>query len=157
MRPILCPAGTYSSLTGLSKREECALCPLGYYCELGTTTDPVLCPAGRVGDAEGMRNEACNRPCPPGYWCGNGTTNATQNPCPANTFVDRAGAKSVEECQACGHHMNSTPGSRICKVMECPAGEVSPDGTYLTGGCTQCKPGTHDLNLPAPATIVSQS
>ena len=49
-RPVPCAAGTYNALT---KQVDCTACPIGYFCEEGTSEyESNTCPKGlcRTGD-----------------------------------------------------------------------------------------------------------
>ena len=46
--PVACLAGTWSSTSGLSSREQCTDCPMGSFCGEGVS-QPHPCPAGSVG------------------------------------------------------------------------------------------------------------
>ena len=60
-----CPLGTYANGTGLSRLEQCAPCPAGYFCP-----SPGLigeCPAGTVSNASSTSQLQCV--CAPGFTC----------------------------------------------------------------------------------------
>jgi hypothetical protein len=94
-----CPRGTYSATGGGADLGACALCLSGRVCANNGTSIPA--------------------PCPPGSYCPPGTSSATGTLCPASTFNNATGARTVRECAAC------LPGS-FC---------ASPGLTAPTGLC----------------------
>ncbi|KAG8524769.1 hypothetical protein J0S82_017747 [Galemys pyrenaicus] len=84
--PQLCPAGTYSNLTG---QASCFSCPAGYYCPEGTTS-------------------YSRHPCPAGFYCPRGecTKYATQFPCPRGYYNPDPLTQSLDSCLPCpaGHY-----------------------------------------------------
>lgn len=79
--PILCPAGTYSSINGSSSRACEGQCLAGYYCLEGSTSSTQYpCPAGRFGKL-GMVDENCAGACAAGYYCPSTSTSPLQKEC----------------------------------------------------------------------------
>lgn len=101
-----CPAGTFSSATGLMWQSQCLLCPVGYYCPQGCSA-PVaaaagyyidfpgatsinaqkLCPAGQSCSTPGQSLTFGGTPCPRGKYCPAGTSVPVN--CPAGTWSDQ--------------------------------------------------------------------
>ena len=60
-----CAAGSYGHLPNLTALDQCAVCPIGHYCEAGTAT-PIACPAGTYlpnvpGQRSGYSRQNCLR------------------------------------------------------------------------------------------------
>ena len=60
-----CAAGSYGHLPTLTAADQCAVCPIGHYCEAGTAT-PIACPAGTYlpnvpGQRSGYSRQSCLR------------------------------------------------------------------------------------------------
>ncbi|XP_074535630.1 uncharacterized protein LOC141797845 [Halichoeres trimaculatus] len=99
-RPVSCPAGTYTNLTGQS---VCSRCPAGYYCPEKT-------------------GNFTKFPCPPGFYCPDGTRHATQYPCPRGYYNPEPMTQSLDSCLPCppGHYCEK---ERLTKVSgKCKAG-----------------------------------
>ncbi len=108
-----CPAGKYNPYTGAKSASDCLWCPPGSYCQAGASA-----PTG---------------PCALGYWCGNGSTNATANPCPADTYRNVTGATAQSDCSLC-------PSGSYCPIatsnpLTCPAGSYCLTGTSNPAPC----------------------
>ncbi|KAM6933259.1 uncharacterized protein FYW49_001626 [Xenentodon cancila] len=98
-RPMPCPAGTYTNLTG---QPVCSRCPAGYYCP------------EKNGDFTKF-------PCPPGFYCPDGTKHATQFPCPRGYYNPEPMTQSLDSCLPCppGHYCEKerlTKASGKCKA-----------------------------------------
>ena len=76
-----CPAGTYSSNTGLIADTSCIDCPAGSYCTAGSVAVTGLCD--------------------PGHWCPVKSGTATENTCPLGTYSASTGLKTENECTVC--------------------------------------------------------
>lgn len=111
----LCPAGTWSSNTGLDSSSDCKACTEGIYCVAGRKAD--ACVAGYIclesadsptpkcvdedgNDADPPDDCAVEAyECPLGYYCVEGTEEPVQ--CPLGTFTSETGARQKEQCADC--------------------------------------------------------
>lgn len=114
-----CPAGTFSSATGLPAAAECAPCSSGSFCaSTGLTAPTGLCSAGYVCTARATvaspTDNVTGYACPTGAYCTAGSSIETS--CPPGTFNNATrGVSLAAACRPC------TPG------FTCPdAGTVSP-------------------------------
>ncbi|KAE9138231.1 hypothetical protein PF007_g1495 [Phytophthora fragariae] len=136
--PIICPAGTYSNLTGQDSMSDCTPTPAGFYSLAGA-----LQPSGV---------------CSPGFYCPLRSTSQTQVPCPARYYLNRTMGQSEEDCALCVSGSYCPVGTAY--PITCPAGyycrtgisspEPCPIGTYAnaTGlraveDCLACPPGMY--------------
>ncbi|GKT33090.1 hypothetical protein ADUPG1_007102, partial [Aduncisulcus paluster] len=135
------------------------LCPIGQYCEAGTTAAED-CPAGTYRSSTGAGSESDCTSCPPGkyceteglttttgscqagYYCTGGATVATQYKCPAGTYSSSTGNSSKYYCKPCpaGYYCGeaSTGGTECSEGHYCPASSgtesACPKGTYALSG-----------------------
>jgi len=159
-----CPAGTFSSATGLSNVTQCTQCTGGFYCDtqnLTAVSGPCdagyFCRSGSdsqqpsgllVGDAG---------PCPAGSYCLQQTSEPT--PCPSGSFNNQTKLTLESQCQDCspGYYCE-TPGLTV-PTGQCNAGfycilssnASSPSTTDATGG--PCPAGSYcptGSSLPIP-------
>ncbi|KAL7831753.1 hypothetical protein AOLI_G00293010 [Acnodon oligacanthus] len=121
-----CPRGTYSTKIGNDGREDCVVCPEGYYCKEGTSK-PTPCPPTTYRQIKGgQRPEDCSV-CPAGYFCPH---SATVNPrvCGTGSYSD----EGSNECLPClpGHYCSdeTTSEEAMLRVMVCPAGFLCSQG-----------------------------
>ncbi|KAG1697654.1 hypothetical protein DVH05_016093 [Phytophthora capsici] len=136
--PVICPAGTYSNLTGQDSISDCTPTPAGYFSVAGA-----LEPTGV---------------CSPGFYCPLRSTSRTQVPCPARYYLNRSMGQSEEDCAVCVSGSYCPIGSAY--PTTCPAGyycrtgisspEPCPIGTYATAtglrtveDCVPCPPGLY--------------
>ena len=122
-----CPAGTYSTSSGVQSKDECTACDAGYYCQyyglLATTSQ---CDAGYYCTEYAFTNQPWIESalqygrCPQGYYCTAGTTSGTA--CPAGTYNPSYGAESLSGC------------------VSCPAGYACPNTATVTYSI-QCRRG----------------
>ncbi|ETO67181.1 hypothetical protein F444_15794 [Phytophthora nicotianae P1976] len=136
--PIICPAGTYSNLTGQDTMSDCTPTPAGYFSLAGA-----LEPTGV---------------CSPGFYCPIRSTSRTQVPCPPRYYLNRTMGQSEDDCAVCVSGSYCPIGTAY--PVTCPAGyycrtgiaspEPCPIGTYsnATGlrtvdDCLQCPPGMY--------------
>ena len=154
--PIPCPPGHYGDVIRLQLCKVCALgqysiegseictdCPAGKYCPAPHIT-PRTCPAATFSTAKA---HTCT-PCTPGKYCPEGSISDTQScptghycnyvasigfggigkiPCPAGTYRDTEGAKSMSECTKCTAG-NYCPEGTITPII-CPKGHICPEGS----------------------------
>jgi hypothetical protein len=134
-----CPAGTYSSLTGLANETQCTVCPGGSYCsEINATAVSGPCSPGyycaygsnMVAPSGGNSGDAGI--CPVGHYCKSGTSVPTA--CPAGTFNKATMVTSESGCTSClpGYYCNQTG-------LEFPVGLCEP-GFYCLGGSVSSQP-----------------
>ncbi|KAG2866757.1 hypothetical protein PC113_g2544 [Phytophthora cactorum] len=136
--PIICPAGTYSNLTGQDSMSDCTPTPAGYFSLAGAL------------ESTGV--------CSPGFYCPLRSTSRTQVPCPARYYLNRTMGQSEDDCALCVSGSYCPIGTAY--PVTCPAGyycrtgiaspEPCPIGTYAnaTGlrtvdDCLQCPPGMY--------------
>ena len=75
-----CAAGTYSTSTSLASGTECAPCPVGFVCELGTSVPQPMCGEQQYRPAENSSASECKLcDAVPGVICGANPTIATLN------------------------------------------------------------------------------
>ncbi|OAF67357.1 hypothetical protein A3Q56_04909, partial [Intoshia linei] len=148
-KPIPCPIGTYSDVTGLKAVEECKSCKAGSCCPTMGMISP-------------------NTKCVKGYYCPEKTGNCKTYACPQGTYRSMTGATSFQDCQPCpsGKYCD-TVGLEIfkdCKIGHfCPANsrfaQPCPIGTYSNSiglvrmdQCVKCPGGKYcagvGLNQP---------
>ncbi|KAK1786529.1 hypothetical protein P4O66_017651 [Electrophorus voltai] len=152
-----CPWGTYSTKMGNGGKENCIVCPEGYYCKEGTSK-PTACPPATFRQMKGgQRLEDCFV-CPAGYSCPHA---ATVNPrvCGTGSYsvsTPSAGDEKYdmhylnlgryvyyipsnspqdegsEECLPClpGHYCSdeTTSEEAMRRVMVCPPGFLCSKG-----------------------------
>ncbi|OQS02383.1 hypothetical protein THRCLA_21431 [Thraustotheca clavata] len=100
-----CPPRYYLNRTQGRSQDDCAVCPAGKYCTIGTSV-PMVCPQG--------------------YYCITGTSEP--EPCPLGTFGNSTGLKMMEDCFTClpGMYCDGT-------ALTNPSGPCDA-GFYCTGG-----------------------
>lgn len=67
-RQYPCPAGTFSSQTGLHDAEQCKSCPMGSYCPEGSTA-PTACSIGTYNARPDARTSTACQSCEAGWSC----------------------------------------------------------------------------------------
>lgn len=113
--PALCPAGSWSSLTGRSS--ACNLCPAATFSAATGATNYTSCqdcPLGFQCPSAGM---AAPLPCPAGYKSAPSGLSCVE--CPAGTFNQMPGNNASQPCSPC-------PAGHICR-----AGTVFPEGALV--------------------------
>jgi hypothetical protein len=130
-QPLLCPAGVYGDVTGLSTIGCSRTCPLGFFCPPGSI-DPYSnpCAAGKFGGTTGLTNESCSGNCSAGYFCPQSSTKATQIACRPGEYSLYGAAI----CSECGVGKFSTGASSNCS--SCLSGYYTA-GTG-SSGCSEC-------------------
>ncbi len=118
-----CPAGTYSTGTGLQSSAECVICPAGYYCAAGSTAAGVkACLAGTYNPSTGKSVVGDCLACTAGYYC----------PTVATTAMI-----------ACGYGMYSDVSATACTT--CPltyyCTTTTTTAAQITAGTVACDPG----------------
>ncbi|KAM4567238.1 uncharacterized protein PAE49_010636 isoform 2-T2 [Odontesthes bonariensis] len=126
--PELCPAGTFSPVSGLTNEAGCQPCTAGFYCReagLRAPTGPCgqghWCPPGQT--------VATALPCPHGHFCLEGSS--APEPCPMGTYQDRDKQSSCAVCEAgyyCDFRLHPANASLL---RPCPKGHYCPAGTAL--------------------------
>ncbi|KAG8568304.1 hypothetical protein GDO81_013953 [Engystomops pustulosus] len=131
--PTPCPANTVRSSPGGRYREDCVLCPRGYWCKEGNPV-PVLCP--------------------PGFYCsgGNQTVSGhTVEPqeCPDHTYRALPGAEKAGDCQPCPPgYFCKLPGTVLYEDSPCPPGYWCPgssDPLACPAGTLRNEPGASSI------------
>ena len=135
--PLLCPIGTFNSLTGLGDDSECTLCTAGSHCsEPGLSSVSGQCRAGYYCPTGSSNVTAII--CPAGYFCTAGLPKPL--PCPRGTYSPVEGITSVGSCTQCKAGMycdrtNLTAPTGACSPgYHCPPGQKSP--TPVLYNCT---------------------
>jgi hypothetical protein len=80
-----CPAGKYSSGSQKVASTCSQICPMGYYCPVGSIK-PLKCPGGRYGSAEGLSVSECSGTCNSGYFCPPGSTSSNMYVCGNSSY-----------------------------------------------------------------------
>jgi len=96
----LCPAGTYGSTSTLEESGCSGVCPVGYFCPIGTV-NPVPCPAGSFGDTSGLTVSQCSGLCFPGHWCPAASVSPTQRICASGRVGEGFGLATSECSDLC--------------------------------------------------------
>jgi hypothetical protein len=168
---FFCPAGTFSTLSGLTAQSQCQACPAGSYCQSAgivaptgscmagfhcisgasspTPTDGVtglLCPLGKICLA-GTVSPAL---CPPGTLApptlGNAAFSACLR-CPATQYCDLFGASAASGPCAAGYVCTGGANASVPTTASgypCVAGYYCPSGTT---GMLQCQAGSYNPDL----------
>jgi hypothetical protein len=108
-----CPAGTYSSSTGLSSSAQCTTCPVGSYCTGGQSV--TTCTAGAYGASTGLGSSGQCTTCPIGSYC----TGGSRTSCPAGTLGTATGLTAAASCTtvrtpACPNMAACAPNAPSC-------------------------------------------
>ena len=132
-----CPQGTIGARSGLAEKTECQPCPLGKFCSLSGLSVPsgdcapgYWCTTGSI-DMFGKTVSMSFSECPSGFYCPEGTQ--SPRPCPAGTFSNITGSKSIMSCKLC-------PAGMFCPV----SGASSPAG--VCDGGFWCRSGSRSRN-----------
>ena len=118
-----CPAGTYSTGTGLKNANECTICPAGYYCAAGSTVAGVtICPIGKYNPSTGKSLATDCLTCTAGHYC----------PTPGLTAM-----------LDCGYGKYSDAAATVCIICPWTYYCNTPTTTLasITGGAVDCQPG----------------
>ncbi len=110
---VACPAGTFRGAVGGASVVDCAVCPAGMVCVIGTAV-PVVCPIGSY--------------CPPG------TQSSLQFRCPVGTFGASLGLSTLSSCSACLAGMACTASGLSQPDVSCSA------GYFCLGGAASSTP-----------------
>ncbi|CAG5113760.1 Oidioi.mRNA.OKI2018_I69.chr2.g7850.t1.cds [Oikopleura dioica] len=113
-----CPAGTYNNQTGMSRVEDCVVCPAGSFCGSGDS-DFTQCEPGSYSDQTGILSQSeCDR-CPAGYKCSGGSSVEV---CGIGFYSDY-GAKDCLICEKGRYcHLNTTTYEDMWFYNVCPEG-----------------------------------
>lgn len=140
-----CPAGTYSSNTGLHDASECTPCDPGRYCDAGSTSVSGSCNSGYVCPRGADRADPTGTfgfdptdtatynvpgPCPIGHYCPVGSSYPV--PCPEGTYQTATGQAVCLDCPAgryCDETGISTAADLAAKL--CAAGHFCSGGTKV--------------------------
>uniref|UniRef100_A0A7M5XIK9 Tyrosine-protein kinase ephrin type A/B receptor-like domain-containing protein n=1 Tax=Clytia hemisphaerica TaxID=252671 RepID=A0A7M5XIK9_9CNID len=121
--PDKCPAGKYSSQTGLEREDQCTACEFGEYCEtagLNATSgkcDPGFYCYRGANSPNNPTDDGTSGPCPIGHYCPLGTSHPRG--CPAGTYMPVTGQS---ECFPCMEGYYCPANSTDYKPYPCPAG-----------------------------------
>ena len=160
-----CPAGTYSTATGLFDVSGCTQCDGGWYCDSPNATAVTgrcdagyYCTSGSDTATPDTGNTGVAGPCPTGHYCGQQTT--TPDPCPRGTYNNQTKLTAQSQCTDCsyGKYCGSTGLTEptgdcyagfYCLLRAeypnnptvdstggpCPVGHYCPNGTSYPLGC----------------------
>lgn len=165
---VPCPAGYYSTSTGLKSVQECTGCDPGTYCEgIGKTAPTGNCSAGYYcshnASVPAPTDGITGNKCPVGHYCPIGTAqpklcspgfytdtelNAVCLICPAGKYCTNG--SNPQDCPP-GYYCPAGTGQNW---QGCPSGTFSNDvGLKNETQCTQCTPGYYcaNMNLTAPS------
>ena len=118
-----CPAGKFCNTTGLTTDDDAPLCPVGFYCELGTPR-PEPCPAGTLRDTPGAENVSqCNN-CTLGSFCESASSSAT-GLCLDGFYCDGQ-AKSPDQTICPSGSVCDCGASKCSEPQDCPQGQACP-------------------------------
>ena len=149
-----CPAGTHYNASAeiSSSKDDCAICPQGTACSIGSIQPRlcapgtfgnlpeqqlcVSCPPGTFQEAKGAT--ACN-PCTEGYYCDLGAAAAL--PCPAGKRRDPSLTvmTSEQDCIPCGEGTFCPVGA--AEATACAPGTYNDEAQQPT--CKRCAAGTY--------------
>merc|ERR1712072_1086092 len=127
-----CPQGTYSDAVN----SACVACPIGTTSPIGSKSEKMC-----VADSAG---------CPMGTYGTGGNSECTA--CPPGSFLNFAGATSVDQCRKCPGKLPSPAGSfskRACGTGDkCPAGTFAKQRGALFF-CKKCPENTYSAEVGA--------
>ncbi|XP_023933458.1 uncharacterized protein LOC106181652, partial [Lingula anatina] len=139
--PLDCPPGTFSNITHATSRDNCTICPKGYYCrDNGATAPAGQCKAGHIcyesalDDDPVFNNDTAGNKtiilwgdrCPAGHYCLQGTAEPT--PCPRGTYNPDKGGASIAACLDCD------PGTYCAAAGLTHVSGLCSAGYFCTGG-----------------------
>ena len=168
---MACPAGTFSTSTGLLSAAACSPCQAGTYSPAaGSTVSStcLLCQAGTYQTGTGMQSSLACTACSAGYYatgtgftlasncvaCAAGTFSATTGAnlasvclsCSAGKYSGTTGASSSQVCTACsaGYYATGTGFTAVSNCLACAAGTFSATtGASLASVCLSCSAGKY--------------
>ena len=125
-----CPAGSFSSETGLTSKSGCTACADKWSAAGSTACELESCPVGTYHPVSST-SKACEG-CPGGKYLplsGKTSVEECSGSCPAGTYSSETGLIAITQCEVCppGKYTEET-GQSSCK--DCPLGRVnyvSPD------------------------------
>jgi len=157
-----CPAGTYSTSTGLKHLSECTICEAGYYCPEATTyATRKICAKGTYQPDTKKGADTDCLPCKEGYFCDeDGMTYMKE------CGLGKYSGASAQKCIDCPmtYYCNSPTTTKTAidtNAITCEAGYVClgsvgeypkdsllcPEGHFCLARCvdpTPCEPGTYN-------------
>ena len=144
--PLLCPIGTFNSMTGLGYENQCTQCTAGSHCSVpGLSSVSGKCKAGFYCPTGSSNMTAVT--CPAGHYCLAGLSKPLA--CPRGTYNPIEGRTSLSNCVSCqsGMYCDRTnltaPAGKCSPGYYCPSGQSSP--TPILYNCTvghYCPSGT---------------
>ena len=135
-----CPKGTYGPHTMAEKKEDCKICPAGYYCEdKGLNSTSGECDAGYYCEAGSTDARPKEGLCPIGSYCPNGVAQPVE--CDVGMFCDRTGLHEPSGPCSSGYYCernSSTPEPTESNVGSfCPPGHYCVSGSFRPQPCPQ--------------------
>ena len=146
---IECPAGTYNDSTGATDLSSCKQCSAGTYSSGKGNTKCSSCEAGKYSD---VGSSSCLS-CKAGYACKvtAGLSSMTiLEPCPAGTYSNKTGLKSLDQCISCESGTTSVAGSTKCVDSTYNITYELNGGVQGSNPVTSYKKSTDTFNLPSP-------
>ncbi len=157
-----CPAGTFSTGTGVIGVAACSSCQAGTYSPGVGITDSNTCQSCQAGTYQtgtGMQTNLACTACTAGYYAtGTGFTLASNClACSAGTYGLTAGLTVCATCAAGTYSV--TAGASLASVCTaCPAGTYGlTAGASLASVCVQCVAGTYGLTAGVSLASVCTS
>ena len=164
-----CPAGYACAYNTSIADLHSALCPVGFYCPLGTAT-PIAPPSGQQSSTWGQAyptpcapgtysvvnatggTPACTA-CPSGYECAAMGT-SVPTPCPSGFYRDMSsGAVRCESC-AVGSFWEGVGGASPSVCVSCAEGTTSMPGSASSSACVPVQSATCADSPSSTAAVV---
>jgi hypothetical protein len=142
-----CPAGSFSSRTGMMTSDACAPCPAGSFAANQGSANCTLCPAGTFSSSTAQSSADTCQPCVVGRFLNfsGGTAASDCILCPPGRFASSAvaGQISIESCSLCPQGTFLTLGGQTSAAacVPCAAGRFSAQVGLGTDTCVECVPG----------------
>ena len=167
-----CPDGTYSTVFGLERANQCLNCPSGRYCSGGdaiggqlcprgnycphNSTEPIPCPGGTYTEAIGSHELSLCNQCPAGFYCTSGTDSPTH--CSSGTYNPLIGQDAPDDCQPCPAGQACTTIALTAPNELCSPGHFCPEGSDKAADlANECSAGTftdyHNLTVADECSV----
>ncbi len=167
-----CPDGTYSTVFGLERENQCLSCPPGRHCSGGDAIGgqlcprgnycpdgsggPTPCPGGTYTEVIGSHELSLCEQCPAGFYCTSGTDSPA--PCSAGTYNPLLGQNAADDCQPCPAGQACTTIALTAPNELCSPGHFCPEGSDKSADPTNnCPTGTftdyHNLTVADECSV----
>lgn len=147
-----CPAGTYNDITGIQAYTSCKLCPNGFLCDIGTTSDlgdnpPIKCMPGYNCPLAGPGGAALLiTKCSAGSYSQDDS--GVCLPCPSGSYCLEGASFPTAICNR-GFYCPSPTNSPV--QYPCPAGKYGPNSEQIqSNDCLNCP-----LNYYCPIATIN--